>query len=80
MRKQLVRTVTDILEKDPRVVLFLGDINVYGFRDAFQRFPDRVFNIGILEQASVSVCAGIAIEGLIPIFLDDRSVFSRACL
>lgn len=68
MRKQLVKTVTDVMEKDPRVVLFLGDIGVYGFREAFERFPDRVFNIGILEQSSVSVAAGLAIEGLIPVF------------
>ena len=68
MRKQLVKTVMDVMEKDPRVVLFLGDIGVYGFREAFQKFPDRVYNIGILEQASVSLAAGLAIEGMIPIF------------
>jgi transketolase len=68
VRKQLVKTVTDILEKDPRVVLLLGDIGVYGFREAFAKFPDRVYNIGILEQASVGLAAGLAIEGFIPIF------------
>lgn len=68
MRRQLVKTVSDVLEKDPRVVLLLGDIGVYGFRDAFEKFPKRVYNIGILEQASVGLAAGLAIEGLIPIF------------
>ena len=68
MRKQLVKTVTDILARDERVVLLLGDIGVYGFREAFQSFPDRVFNIGILEQASVGLAAGLAMEGMIPIF------------
>jgi transketolase len=68
MRKQLAKTVLDVMEKDPRVVLFLGDIGVYGFREAFNRFPDRTYNIGILEQASVSVAAGLAIEGMIPVF------------
>lgn len=68
MRKQLVKTVESILEQDSRVVLLLGDIGVYGFRDAFKRFPNRVFNIGILEQASISLAAGLATEGLIPIF------------
>ena len=53
MRRQLVQTVTDVLEKDERVVLLLGDIGVHGFREAFDRFPKRVYNIGILEQASV---------------------------
>ena len=68
MRKQFVKTVTDILEKDSRVVLLLGDIGVYGFREAFERFPNRVYNIGILEQASVSLAAGLAVERMIPIF------------
>jgi len=67
LRKQLVKTVTDIL-KDERVVLLLGDIGVYSFREAFQSFPDRVFNIGILEQASVGLAAGLAMEGMIPVF------------
>jgi transketolase len=68
MRKQLVKTVTDILEKDERVVLLLGDIGVHGFKEAFEKFPTRVYNIGILEQASVSLAAGLASAGLIPIF------------
>ena len=68
MRKQLIKTVLDAMSRDSRVVLFLGDIGVYGFREAFERFPERVFNIGILEQASTGVASGLAIEGLIPIF------------
>ena len=68
MRKQLVKTVTDILEKDERVVLLLGDIGVHGFKEAFEKFPKRVYNIGILEQASVSLAAGLASAGMIPIF------------
>ena len=68
MRKQLIKTVSDILEKDPRVVLLLGDIGVYGFREAFAKYPKRVYNIGILEQASVGLAAGLALEGMIPVF------------
>jgi len=68
MRRQLVKTITDILERDSRVVLLLGDIGVFGFREAFKKFPTRVYNIGILEQASVGLAAGLATEGMIPIF------------
>ena len=79
MRKQLVNTVESILEKDNRLVLLLGDIGVFGFRKAFELFPERVYNIGILEQSTISVAAGLAIEGLIPVvhtiapFLIERS-------
>jgi transketolase len=67
MRKQFVRTTEDLMAKDGRVVLLLGDISVFGFRQAFQRYPERTYNIGICEQAMTSMAAGLAKEGLIPI-------------
>lgn len=68
MRQQLVKTISNLLEKDKRLVLLLGDIGVYGFQQVFKDFPDRVYNIGILEQATVSLAAGLAKVGLIPVF------------
>lgn len=68
MRQQLVKTITQLLGKDKRLVLLLGDIGVFGFREAFKKFPKRVYNIGILEQATVSLTAGLAKVGLIPVF------------
>ena len=80
MRKQFVKTVESILEKDKKAVLLLGDIGVFGFKKAFELFPDRVFNIGILEQSTVGLAAGLSMQGLIPIihtiapFLVERSM------
>jgi transketolase len=80
MRKQFVASVTRLLEQDERVCLLLGDIGVFGFHDAFARFPDRIYNVGILEQAMVGMAAGLASTGLIPIvhtiapFLAERSL------
>lgn len=80
MRKQFTETVESLLEQDERLVLLLGDIGVFGFRKAFKLFPERVYNIGILEQSTVSLAAGLAKEGLIPIihtiapFLIERSL------
>ncbi|MGI0134971.1 MAG: hypothetical protein ACREBW_08460, partial [Candidatus Micrarchaeaceae archaeon] len=68
MRKQFVETVDKLLDEDERVVLLLGDIGVFGFRNAAKRHPSRVYNIGILEQSSVGVAAGLAKEGFVPIF------------
>jgi transketolase len=78
MRKQFVETVEEILKKDERTVLLLGDIGVFGFRNAFKEYPDRVYNIGILEQSTISMSAGLNMVGLIPIvhtiapFLTER--------
>jgi len=68
MRKQFVVTSERLLESDPRLFILLGDIGVFAFRRSLQKYPERVLNIGILEQATVSVAAGLAKEGFIPLF------------
>ena len=62
-----METSTELLEKDDRVVVLLGDIGVFAFRDCFERFPGRVYNVGILEQSMVGIAAGLAREGLVPV-------------
>lgn len=79
MRKQFVKTVEDILEKDKKAVLILGDIGVFGFRKAFEFFPDRVYNIGILEQATMSAASGIAMTGLTPIIHTIAPFITERC-
>ena len=68
MRQQLTATVTALEEKDERVVLLLNDIGVWAFRHLKEQYPNRVHNLGILEQASIGVSAGLALTGYIPIF------------
>jgi transketolase len=80
MRKQFVKSIENILEHDKDTVLLLGDISVFGFRDSFKKHPKRVYNIGILEQSTISLASGMSIAGLKPIvhtiapFLVERSL------
>lgn len=67
MRKQFVTTVENIIAADDKVVLLLGDIGVFGFRNTFNAFPSRIYNIGILEQAMTSMAAGLSKEGFHPV-------------
>ncbi len=67
MRKQFVKTISKLFYLDKKIVMLLGDIGVYGFRDIFKKFPKRIFNIGILEQSMISVAAGLSNQGLKPI-------------
>lgn len=79
MRKQFPKTVLEIMDKDERVVVLLGDIGVHAFKDVFSKYPTRCYNMGICEQSMVGVAAGLAIAGFIPIvhtiepFLVDRA-------
>lgn len=80
MRQQFVKTVESILAQDDRLVLLLGDIGVFGFRKALESFVDRVYNIGILEQSTIGLAAGLSMEGFIPVvhtiapFIVERSL------
>ncbi len=67
MRKQFVTTVEQILDNNDKSVLLLGDIGVFGFRNSFKKHPSRVYNIGILEQSTIGVAAGLAKVGMIPV-------------
>ena len=68
MRKQFVRTVESLLASDPRLMVLLGDIGVFGFRRAIETYPGRIFNVGILEAGATSLAAGLAKEGMVPVF------------
>ncbi len=65
MRRQLGTTIEALLKADDKAVLLFGDVGTYGFRFAAQNFPDRVYNVGILEQSMVSIAAGLAMQGFV---------------
>lgn len=63
MRNAAVKRMTDLAEKDPDIVLLVGDLG-FGVLDGFrERYPERFFNAGICEQGMASIAAGLAIEG-----------------
>lgn len=66
MRRQFKDTLLQLAEIDPRIVLVFGDISVFLFKDFQDRYPDRFYNLGICEQALISVCAGLRSQGFIP--------------
>ena len=67
MREQFVRTTTEAMDADPRVALVLAEISADRFTDALDRHSDRVFNVGIREQAMVGVAGGLALAGMRPV-------------
>ena len=67
MRKVFNEIASEIIKSNDKSALILGDIGVYGFREVLSNHPKQVYNIGILEQTMVSISAGLASEGIIPI-------------
>ena len=68
MREQMRATMNDLFAADPRLVMILADISAGYFDEAVDAFPGRVINVGIMEQTAVSLAAGFALEGFIPVF------------
>ena len=50
---QLVKTVERYLALDQKIVLLLGDIGVFGFRNAFNNYASRVFNLGKFNSLEI---------------------------
>ena len=75
------RTLVELGERNPRVIVFEADIakstNTFQFHD---RFPERFFQAGAAELNMVCMAAGAATTGLIP-FASTFCVFAsmRAC-
>lgn len=66
MRKQFTKSIQELLYSNNKTCLLLGDIGVFGFRNELKNIPTRAYNIGILEQSTIGVAAGLAKTGMIP--------------
>ena len=76
-RQQFSITVNKLLANDQRLILLLGDIGTHAFRESFEQWPERCLNVGCTEGASVSLAAGLAKSGLMPIFSTIASFMVR---
>jgi len=63
MRKTFAEISKQELKNNPRSFVLLGDISVGNFLDANDNLPDRVFNMGIAEQAMIGFAAGLSTAG-----------------
>lgn len=66
-RKKIMDTIIPYAKDNKRIVLLVCDMG-FGVTDNFKKeFPKRIFNMGIMEQGTVGIAAGMAMTGLIPI-------------
>jgi len=66
MRKSFLQTLTELAEKDPKVILVIGDVG-FSFVEAFkERFPKQFLNTGAMEQSMMGIAAGLARAGWKP--------------
>ncbi|ALG14945.1 transketolase [Kibdelosporangium phytohabitans] len=67
MRVVFAQALTKALVQDSRLAVVTADISSAAFGEVRERFPDRVVNVGIREQAMIGVAGGLALSGLRPV-------------
>lgn len=66
MRSTFVRTLGELAERDPRIMLLTGDLGYQVVEPFAERFSDRFINVGVAEQNMVGIATGLAEAGFIP--------------
>lgn len=73
------RTLLELASRDERIVTITAAMPLgTGLAEFAKRFPDRFFDVGIAEQAAVSLAAGLALEGLRPVVAIYSTFLQRA--
>jgi transketolase len=80
MRNAFAAEMTELAERDPRVVLLMGDIGNRLFDDYKARTPERFLNAGVAEANMVGVAAGMAMCGLRPVVYTITPFVTTRCL
>lgn len=66
MRRKFIDVLCELAEKDERVVFIVPDVG-FNYAEKFQsKFPERYFNFGVTEEATVIIAAAMALSGLRP--------------
>ncbi len=77
MRAQFPVTMLDLMARDESIVVLLGDIGLWGFREHMARWPLRCINAGVSECGMVGMAAGMATQGLYPVVSTIDSFLAR---
>lgn len=63
MRDAFVRTLTELADEDPDVMLVNGDLGFGVLTDFIARYPDNYVNAGVAEQNMTALACGMALAG-----------------
>lgn len=80
MRNTLLTEVKDIIRKESDTVFLTIDMGTWALGDLFKEFPDRAINFGIMEDGLISVAAGMASQGMVPIIYGGWSFLVERAL
>ncbi len=65
MRTAFVEALTELAQRDPRVMLLVGDLGFGVVTEFAKQFPKQFLNVGVAEQNMAGVATGLAMSGKI---------------
>ena len=79
MRKTCLNMVHKLAESDPRILFIGSDLGAGTLKDFEAQFPERFFMEGVMEQNTIGMAAGLAMEGFIPYVNTIATFITRRC-
>ncbi|MEW6172094.1 MAG: transketolase C-terminal domain-containing protein [Bacillota bacterium] len=67
IRQQFADTMLEVGLEDPNLVVLVGDIGHFALQPFAAACPGRYYNIGICEATIISMAAGLAKTGFVPV-------------
>lgn len=65
MKASLVSTLIDAMNLNEKIVFLTADLGFMSLEPLFEKFPERVFNVGISEANMINMAGGLARSGKI---------------
>jgi transketolase len=79
MRQQFPISCLELVKNKSNVLVLLGDIGHFGFRNFETQFPNNFFNLGIAEQSLIGIASGLSSNGFIPIVHSIAPFVTERC-
>ncbi|HWB58592.1 MAG TPA: transketolase C-terminal domain-containing protein [Chthoniobacteraceae bacterium] len=80
MRNAFAKEITELAQKDERIVLLSADIGNRLFDDFKAKCPNRFYNCGVAEANMIGVAAGLALSGLRPVCYTITNFVTYRCM
>lgn len=65
-RREFIDTLIELAEKDDKIILIVPDVGFNYIEEFRKKFPNRFFNLGVTEQSTMIIVAGLALSGFKP--------------
>lgn len=80
MRDTFIKRLSEIADRDPRILLITGDLGFGVLNDYRARFPRQFLNAGVAEQNMTGLATGLAMEGMIAFTYSIANFCTLRCL